>query len=261
MAVIDRISSTTPVDTVNTNRRVQEAGSGESADFRPLLDENEGVIYEPGGPPEPEAKTIAQVREEIAREEAAAAKANLHTRFDGPGVAVELSTDGMEASAAPPKEQSIGAIFRDAWNAIVGFFLSIWNGGGEKTADAAQTETEAQTAAATETEAQTAEALTGTEKTGAQTSAASASAAAPTGVPTQTAAASEAAPAPSRATSVRSRTDTPEDIAAFLVDYGGRHLAKNSDLLTQYDRSGHIVNMDASERRRILQGEGKVRRF
>ena len=206
MAVIDRIGSTTPVDTVNTNRRVQEAGSGESADFRPLLDESEGVRYEPGGPPEPEAKTIAQVREEIAREEAAAAKANLHTRFDGPGVAVELSTDGVEAYEAPPKEQSIGAIFKDAWKAIVGFFLSIWNGGGEKTAENTATEAEVQTAAARD-------------------------------------------------------TDTPEDIAAFLVDYGGRHLAKNSDLLTQYDRRGHIISMDASDRRKILQGEGKVRRY
>ena len=229
MAVIDRIGSTTPVDSVNSNRRVQEAGSGESADFRPLLDENEGVIYEPGGPPEPEAKTIAQVREEIAREEAAAAKANLHTRFDGPGVAVELSTDGVEASAAPPKEQSIGAIFRDAWKAIVDFFLSIWNGGSEKTAETAET------------------AVTGNE--------------AVPGSEAQTAAASETEATPSRTETTRSRADTPEDIASFLVDYGGRHLAKNSDLLTQYDRSGHLVSMDASDRRKILQGEGKVRRY
>ena len=218
MAVVDRIGSTTPVDTVNVGRRVQEAGSGESADFRPLLDESEGVIYEPGGPPEPEAKTIAQVREEIAREEAAAARANLHTRFDGPGVAVELSTDGVEASAAPAKEQTIGAIFKDAWNAIVGFFLSIWNGGGEKSAEAAGTAAEAAHTAGT-------------------------------------------AEATAPATAQAETADTPEDIAAFLVDYGGRHLAKNSDLLTQYDRSGHIVSMDASDRRRILQGEGKVRRF
>lgn len=235
MAVIDRIGSTTPVDTVNTNRRVQEAGSGESADFRPLLDESEGVIYEPGGPPEPEAKTIAQVREEIAREEAAAAKANLHTRFDGPGVAVELSTDGVEAYEAPPKEQSIGAIFKDAWKAIVGFFLSIWNGGGEKPAENTATEAEVQTATARDTVE-----ISGTE--------------------TRTAEPASGA-SPSRSAVTRSRTDTPEDIAAFLVDYGGRHLAKNSDLLTQYDRRGHIISMDASDRRKILQGEGKVRRY
>ncbi|MCR5510157.1 MAG: hypothetical protein K6F54_04325 [Lachnospiraceae bacterium] len=246
MAVVDRIGSTTPVDTVNVGRRVQEAGSGESADFRPLLDESEGVIYEPGGSPEPEAKTIAQVREEIAREEAAAARANLHTRFDGPGVAVELSTDGVEASAAPAKEQTIGAIFKDAWNAIVGFFLSIWNGGGEKTGEAAGTAAEAAHTAGTAEAGQaetaaTAQAETATEATAASTT------------PTEA--------APTRSAPARSRTDTPEDIAAFLVDYGGRHLAKNSDLLTQYDRSGHIVSMDASDRRRILQGEGKVRRF
>ncbi len=244
MAVVDRIGSTTPVDTVNVGRRVQEAGSGESADFRPLLDESEGVIYEPGGPPEPEAKTIAQVREEIAREEAAAARANLHTRFDGPGVAVELSTDGVEASTAPAKEQTIGAIFKDAWNAIVGFFLSIWNGGGEKSAEAADSSAEAAHTAGT------AEAATAAEQT--ET--------APTAAPS-TASTTPAAAAPTRSAPARSRTDTPEDIAAFLADYGGRHLAKNSDLLTQYDRSGHIVSMDASDRRRILQGEGKVRRF
>ena len=239
MAVVDRIGSTTPVDTVNVGRRVQEAGSGESADFRPLLDESEGVIYEPGGPPEPEAKTIAQVREEIAREEAAAARANLHTRFDGPGVAVELSTDGVEASTAPAKEQTIGAIFKDAWNAIVGFFLSIWNGGGEKSAEAAEAAHTAGTAEATAPATAQAETATAAEQT--------------ESAPTEA--------APTRSATARSRTDTPEDIAAFLVDYGGRHLAKNSDLLTQYDRSGHIVSMDASDRRRILQGEGKVRRF
>ncbi|SCY11564.1 hypothetical protein SAMN02910292_00926 [Lachnospiraceae bacterium XBB2008] len=261
MAVVDRIGSTTPVDTVNVGRRVQEAGSGESADFRPLLDESEGVIYEPGGPPEPEAKTIAQVREEIAREEAAAARANLHTRFDGPGVAVELSTDGVEASAAPAKEQTIGAIFKDAWNAIVGFFLSIWNGGGEKSAEAAGTAAEAAHAASVDEAAGTATATAQAEATAPATAQAeTATATEQTGsAPTTASAPTEAAP--TRSTTARTRTDTPEDIAAFLVDYGGRHLAKNSDLLTQYDRSGHIVSMDASDRRRILQGEGKVRRF
>ena len=54
---------------------------------------------------------------------------------------------------------------------------------------------------------------------------------------------------------------TAEEIAAFMADYGGRHLAKNSDLLTQYDRTGHIVDVDPTDRRRILQGEGRVRRY
>lgn len=206
MAGIDRINGTTPYDNKTINRKVQDTdGSKDDSGFRLLSEEAEGVIYEPGRAPADETKTIAQVREEIAREERAAAQANLHSRFDGPGVEVELSTDGVQLQEKPA-QQSIGSIFRDALRAVADFFLSIWNGGSES-------------------------------------------------------AGSEAAATADEARPISTRTNSPEDIASFMSNYGGRRLAKNSDLLTQYDRTGHIVDVDPSDRRRILQGEGRVRRY
>ncbi|MCI8300978.1 MAG: hypothetical protein HFI69_11685 [Lachnospiraceae bacterium] len=46
-----------------------------------------------------------------------------------------------------------------------------------------------------------------------------------------------------------------KEIQDFLSEHGERHLAKNSDLLTQYDRSGSIVGLDRSDKERILHGD------
>lgn len=235
MAGIDRINGTTPYDNKTINRKVQDTdGSKDDSGFRLLSEEAEGVIYEPGRAPADETKTIAQVREEIAREERAAAQANLHSRFDGPGVEVELSTDGVQLQEKPA-QQSIGSIFRDALRAVADFFLSIWNGGSES----ARSE-----AAATADDSDAGETYAG-----AVTEAADSEQAFTSQTDTD-----EARP-------ISTRTNSPEDIASFMSNYGGRRLAKNSDLLTQYDRTGHIVDVDPSDRRRILQGEGRVRRY
>ena len=76
MAGVERINGTTPYDNKTINRKVQDAdASKDDSGFRLLSEEAEGVIYEPGHAPADETKTIAQVREEIAREERAAAQA------------------------------------------------------------------------------------------------------------------------------------------------------------------------------------------
>lgn len=170
--------------------------------------EGEGVIYEPDNGRRPEYKTLEQAKAEVAKEDAEAAKANLHSRFDGPGVAVELSTQAVQASEAAKKqaargESSILDILRDTWKQFVEFIKGIWNGGKEEAVSD-----------------------------------------------------QEAVEVPEEKTSAAS-----DEVAAFLADYGGRHLAKNSDLLTQYDRSGKIVGPSPSDRRRILQGEGKVQKY
>ena len=46
-----------------------------------------------------------------------------------------------------------------------------------------------------------------------------------------------------------------KEIQDFLSEHGERHLAKNSDLLTQYDRSGSIVGLNRSDKERILHGD------
>lgn len=195
--------------------------------------EGEGVIYEPDNGRRPEYKTLEQAKAEVAKEDAEAAKANLHSRFDGPGVAVELSTQAVQASETAKKqaargESSILDILRDTWKQFVEFIKGIWNGGEEVAVS------EAEAVAAEDEDITTTDVEIG-EKT--------------------SAASDEVVKA-----SVKQQ-NSPEEIAAFLADYGGRHLAKNSDLLTQYDRSGKIVGPSPSDRRRILQGEGKVQKY
>ncbi len=98
MATIDRINSSTPVTGAEDPRRVREKDNTDGSAFSLDSGDREGVIYEPGTAPANETKTISQIREEIAREEAAAARSNLHSRFDGDSVIVELSDDGVRAA-------------------------------------------------------------------------------------------------------------------------------------------------------------------
>ncbi|MCR5595345.1 MAG: hypothetical protein K6G12_05830 [Lachnospiraceae bacterium] len=258
MPPIDRINGMSPVDGTQNNRRVQDAGSTETGNFS-LPEDSEGVIYEPGSAIKSETKTISQIREEIAREEAAKAKANLHSRFDGYGVTVELSTDGVAATEMPQKQPSIGSILKDSWNSLVNFFLSIWNGGAAQPAvkdevpytglydeEAEESIKEPEEVSGTDPDKygddgfvpfmNTRERDEKTEQI-------------PEQIPERTV---ERTPV---------RTNSPEDMAAFMADYGGGRLAKNSDLLTQYDRRGQIVSVDPSDRRRILQGQGRIRRY
>lgn len=46
-----------------------------------------------------------------------------------------------------------------------------------------------------------------------------------------------------------------DSLAAILSENGKKHLAKNTTLLTIYDRRGRIVAIDEAERERILHGD------
>lgn len=48
-----------------------------------------------------------------------------------------------------------------------------------------------------------------------------------------------------------------ERLAQLLKEDNRGTLVKNSDLLTYYDRSGHIASMDPSDKSKILNGTGK----
>lgn len=50
------------------------------------------------------------------------------------------------------------------------------------------------------------------------------------------------------------RRGNRQEIENFLSDNGRRHLVKNSDLLTQYDRTGAIIGVDRSDEELILHG-------
>jgi len=50
------------------------------------------------------------------------------------------------------------------------------------------------------------------------------------------------------------RRGNQKEIENFLSDNGRRHLVKNSDLLTQYDKTGMIIGVDRSDKDLILHG-------
>ena len=50
---------------------------------------------------------------------------------------------------------------------------------------------------------------------------------------------------------------TEERLQELLNKDNRGHLVKNSDLLTYYDRSGHISKVNASDRTRIMEGDAK----
>lgn len=49
-----------------------------------------------------------------------------------------------------------------------------------------------------------------------------------------------------------------EKIEQFVTHNGTKHLARNSDLLTYYDRRGKIVELDETEKHRVLFGDKNV---
>lgn len=55
------------------------------------------------------------------------------------------------------------------------------------------------------------------------------------------------------------RTGNLEQVISLLTDDGRRSVAKNSTLLTYYDKSGKLTQINASDRERILHGDRNVR--
>ena len=46
-----------------------------------------------------------------------------------------------------------------------------------------------------------------------------------------------------------------EQVISLLTENGKRTVAKNSTLLTSYDRNGRVVESNASDRQRVLYGD------
>lgn len=57
------------------------------------------------------------------------------------------------------------------------------------------------------------------------------------------------------------RSGNLEQVISLLTDDGKRSVAKNSTLLTYYDRSGQLKQLNASDRERILHGDRNVRKL
>ncbi len=57
------------------------------------------------------------------------------------------------------------------------------------------------------------------------------------------------------------RSGNLEQVISLLTDDGKRSVAKNSTLLTYYDKSGKLTQINASDRERILHGDRNVRKL
>ena len=55
------------------------------------------------------------------------------------------------------------------------------------------------------------------------------------------------------------RSGNLEQVISLLTDDGRRTMAKNSTLLTYYDKSGKLTQLSASDKERILHGDRHVR--
>lgn len=57
------------------------------------------------------------------------------------------------------------------------------------------------------------------------------------------------------------RSGNLEQVISLLTDDGRRSVAKNSTLLTYYDKNGKLTQINASDRERILHGDRNVRKL
>lgn len=57
------------------------------------------------------------------------------------------------------------------------------------------------------------------------------------------------------------RSGNLDQVISLLTDDGRRSVAKNSTLLTYYDRSGKLTQINASDRERILHGDRNARKL
>ena len=53
------------------------------------------------------------------------------------------------------------------------------------------------------------------------------------------------------------KTDDLDSIKSYLNDYNGHRLARNSSLLTSYDRFGRLVEPGVSDKDKILRGDSE----
>lgn len=245
---IDRIDNSGYGSTQTAdNKKVQNMDVRDNTGSFTLLRDEAGVIYEPGKSNEEHPKTLAEVRQEIAREEQEAARANIHARFDGPGVTVELSEDGASEYASKSEDNSFLGTIKRLTTAIRDFFSAIWNGGDGKPSTGETVTDDTRNVSEADDNGNSGDTGAGF--------------AAPEGAKDRAETLQDVDLGNSEGRSSLNRGNAPEDIAAFMIDYGGGRLAKNSDLLTQYNRHGTIVSLDPTVKKRILRGEGRIRRY
>jgi len=204
-----------------TNVSSQKRKSAESSEFHMDLDK-EGVIYEKGQEKKETPKTAGQ-------EEAADGARPRHA-----GVKVEISPKGRERAVQEKQQAALMEQIRNFAQTAVSFLKTLWDRVWNDTPKEAEfPEVLAEHIEETEEKKQEMEFIHPLAQRDRLA----------WSLYTQ-----------EEVRAIFKRGDAKE-IEDFLSEHGERHLAKNSDLLTQYDRSGSIVGLDRSDRERILHGD------
>lgn len=181
--------------------------------------------------------------------------------FGRQGVRLELSSEGKDrASTAARESVSILERISDLvkgisgiWGRISAAVARFWNGEKIGENESAGEEQALQSVLGAESEA----GEMGVGRDGAAGAGGTAGAGDTGGSAFGTDSISDGASGPLTAEAARRLLHPPNDaesIQRFMSGYDGRKLAKNSDLLTYYDRRGQHVELDASDKRKILQG-------
>lgn len=264
--MVDKVSNQKYYEYSKINQ--QKRSNTESSEFNLDLGK-QGVVYEKGGQKKAE-KTKGTPSQNDTQKSASQAAS---------GVKLEISRQGYQKTAAKKQESSIMEGVRKYVTAAVDFLKSLWNkiwndnpaspkehfpeileeklsgqeGAGEaqgaKDATAFFGGVDAQSWGAAERNAQAGQPVFGqpAEQGIADRFWNRISPTAKPGVPE---------PASYTQEEIRRifRRGNRQEIEDFLSNHGERHLARNTELLTQYDKRGAIIGLDHAEKERILFG-------
>ncbi len=215
--MIERVGNGTGYDYPHINEKKVNSGATGTGEKFQLDYGKEGAIYEPSN----EAVKKQQADKSVSSHRVDPQKA------EDEGVRLTLSNSGYDKLEAAKKESTTqsGGLFKTVTDlvnkfiiAIKGIFSNFWND------DAAQVSEVNETKEETEEEVKAVEEVTPV----------------------------------SAVTSDRPQSEFDKvkaEAEAFLRSAEGKKAARNSDLLTYYDKHGVVVNVNASDRQRILYGD------
>lgn len=218
--MVDRVGNGPGYEYNRVNeRKINSSASGTGEKFQ-LDYGKEGAIYEPSS---------TALEKQHAQKSATSSRSQETGKAEENGVKLTLSNAGLERSETVKQESTSIMDMVTGWvnkivDTIKGIFSSFWNETGEENS-AVETKNVEENAMDWEVSTAT-ETMKGTEN------------------PVETI--------------QKPRTQFEKAKAeanAFLASTEGKKVARNSDLLTYYDRHGMVVSVSASDKQKILYGD------
>lgn len=218
-------------------KKVNTSAAGTGEKFQ-LDYGKEGAIYEPSS----EALKKQQAEKKSQKpltDPAKAEEEGVRLTLSSTASVSERENKATETARSEGIFDAVTNIVNKVFEAIKGFFSSIWNDTPQETVGADETAEETQLEATASEKV--GEGATASEKVG------------------EGATASERAdeePAILSESKPKTRFEMAKaEAEAFLASAEGKKVARNSDLLTYYDKHGSVISVSPSDRQRILYGD------